>query len=49
MDDLSGFFAGNSSDWTILSLPAISEIEERVPLGGGRFFHRAVGDTPVLA
>ena len=45
MDDLSGFLAGSSSEWTVLSLPAISEIEERVPIGDGRFYHRAIGEA----
>jgi predicted phage terminase large subunit-like protein len=45
MDDLSGFLAGNQSEWTVLSLPAISEIEERVPIGDGRFYHRAVNEA----
>jgi predicted phage terminase large subunit-like protein len=44
-EDLSGFLAGSSSEWTILSLPAISEIEEQVPIGEGRFFHRRVGEA----
>jgi predicted phage terminase large subunit-like protein len=41
MDDLSGFLAGSSSEWTVLALPAISEIEERTQIGDGRFYHRA--------
>jgi hypothetical protein len=45
MDDLSGFLAGNSSQRTVLSLPAISEIEERVPIGDGRFYHRVIGEA----
>ena len=45
MDDLAGFLASNSNEWTVLSLPAISEIEEAVPIGDGQFYHRPIGEA----
>lgn len=34
----------NADAWDYLSLPAIAEIEERVPLGNGRFHQRRAGE-----
>lgn len=31
--------------WEVLSLPAIAEIDEIIPLGAGKFHHRRVGDV----
>jgi predicted phage terminase large subunit-like protein len=45
MDDLSGFLSSASDDWEVLSLPAIAEVEESIPIGGGAFYHRAVGEV----
>jgi predicted phage terminase large subunit-like protein len=45
MDDLSGFLSGASDDWEVLSLPAIAEVEEIIPIGGGAFYHRQVGEV----
>jgi predicted phage terminase large subunit-like protein len=44
MDDLSGHLMGGSDDWDVLSLPAIAEEDERIPLGGGRFYVRRAGE-----
>jgi predicted phage terminase large subunit-like protein len=45
MDDLSGFLSNSSDDWEVLSLPAIAEVEEAIPIGNGRFHHRQVGEA----
>ena len=44
LDDLSGHLMGNSDDWDVLSLAAIAEEDERIPLGGGRFHVRRIGE-----
>jgi predicted phage terminase large subunit-like protein len=44
MDDLTGFVLGLSNDWTVLSLPAIAETSETVPLAHDRFHERQPGD-----
>ena len=45
MDDLSGFLSSSSDEWEILSLPAIAEVEESIPVGNGEFHHRQVGEA----
>jgi len=45
MDDLSGYLASSSDDWTILSLPAISEVEQDIQIGPHRFYHRGVEEA----
>src|SRR5229473_392853 len=45
MDDLSGFLSSSSDEWEILSLPAIAEVEERIPVGNGEFHHRQIGEA----
>jgi predicted phage terminase large subunit-like protein len=44
MDDLTGFLLGQS-EWTVLSLPAIAECEETIPLGNGGVHRRALGEA----
>jgi predicted phage terminase large subunit-like protein len=44
-DDLSGFLLNSSDDWNVLSLPAIAEVEETIPIGNGEFHHRQVGEA----
>jgi predicted phage terminase large subunit-like protein len=43
MDDLSGHLMGGSGDWEVLSLPAIAETDERVPIGDDEFHYRHAG------
>lgn len=43
-DDLIGTLLRSGEDWTLLSLPAIAEKEERIPIGPGRCHVRRVGD-----
>lgn len=45
LDDLSGYLMGASDDWNVLSLAAIAEEDERIPLGGGRFHFRRAGEA----
>jgi predicted phage terminase large subunit-like protein len=45
MDDLSGFLMSQSDEWQLLSLPAIAEFEQNIPLGNGRLYRRQVGDA----
>jgi hypothetical protein len=33
LNDLTGYVLENSDDWTVLSLPAIAETDERIPIG----------------
>jgi hypothetical protein len=45
VDDLTGFLLSQSDDWEVLSLPAIAECDETVPIWGGRFHHRKTGEV----
>ena len=44
VDDLVGYLL-EQRDWIVLSLPAIAEVEQVVPLGPGRLHHRKVGEV----
>jgi predicted phage terminase large subunit-like protein len=44
-DDLTGFLLHRSNEWMMLSLPAIAESFERIPIGQGRFHEREVGEA----
>lgn len=43
-DDLIGTLLQSSEEWTVLSLPAIAEREEYIPIGPGRWHLRRVND-----
>ena len=45
MDDLCGFLASNSSEWEVLSLPAIAEVDERIQIGDNEFHYRTAGEA----
>lgn len=46
MDDLTGhLLREGGEDWTLLSLPAIAEAEEDIPLLRGRVYRRKVGEA----
>jgi hypothetical protein len=45
IDDLTGFLLGQSSEWDVLSLPAIADVEEVIPVWGGRTYHRKSGEA----
>lgn len=40
LNDLTGHLLENSSDWTLLSLPAIAEADEQIAIGDGKFHLR---------
>ncbi|HEU5067791.1 MAG TPA: phage terminase large subunit [Sphingomicrobium sp.] len=43
MDDLTGFVQEQSDEWEVLSLPAIAEYEQVVPLSSGQTYRRDPG------
>ena len=45
MNDLCGFLTEGSDEWTVLSLPAIAEVEAQIPIGDNEFYHRQIGDV----
>ena len=45
IDDLTGFVLDQSEGWEVLSLPAIAEVDEDIPIWGGRKHHRKVGEV----
>jgi predicted phage terminase large subunit-like protein len=45
MDDMTGFLLGQSDEWTVLSLPAIAESDQTIPLTRGRIHTRRPGDV----
>lgn len=45
IDDLCGFVSSQGDDWTVLSLPAIADHGESVPIGEGRFYERVAGEV----
>ena len=40
VDDLCGRLLRESDDWTVLSLPAIAEDDQQIPIGEGRYYQR---------
>jgi predicted phage terminase large subunit-like protein len=44
-DDLTGFLLSGSNEWELLSLAAIAEVDERIPLFGGRTHLRKAGEA----
>ena len=42
MDDLCGYVTELSDGWTVLSLPAIAEVEEQIQIGPKNFYARRV-------
>jgi len=45
MDDLTGFVQSLSNDWTVLSLPAIAEIDEDIAILEGKVHRRRAGEA----
>jgi len=45
MDDLTGFVTSQSDEWEVLSLPAIAEVEEIIPISDTEVHRRCVGDA----
>jgi predicted phage terminase large subunit-like protein len=44
-DDLAGVLLRGSEEWTVLSLPAIAEQDEQIPIGHGLIHCRHAGDV----
>jgi predicted phage terminase large subunit-like protein len=44
-DDLAGVLLRSSDEWTVLSLPAIAEQDEQIPIGNGQVHVRHAGDV----
>ena len=44
-DDLAGILLRGSDEWSVLSLPAIAEQDEQIPIGNGRIHFRQAGDV----
>ena len=44
-DDLAGVVLRGSDEWTVLSLPAIAEQDEEIPIGNGQVHFRRAGDV----
>lgn len=45
LDDLIGHVLRRDEKWVYLALPAIAEFDEQVPVGGGAFHERKVGEV----
>jgi predicted phage terminase large subunit-like protein len=45
LQDLTGHLIENSDEWTHLSLSAIAEEDEQIPIGPGKFYHRRAGEA----
>jgi predicted phage terminase large subunit-like protein len=45
LQDLTGYLTENSDEWTVLCLPAIAEVDEQIPIGPGKFYHRLAGEA----
>ncbi len=45
LNDLTGHLLENSSDWTLLSLPAIAEADEQIAIGDGKFHLRPAAEA----
>jgi predicted phage terminase large subunit-like protein len=43
--DLTGYLTESSDEWEVLSLPAIAEVDEPIPIGPGKFYHRRAGEA----
>jgi len=43
--DLTGYLLENSGDWTLLSLSAIAQVDEQVPIGNGLFHQRRASEA----
>ena len=44
-DDLAGVLLRSSDEWTVVSLPAIAEQDEQIPIGNGQIHVRRAGDV----
>ena len=45
LDDLTGFLTEQSDEWTVLSLPAIAEVDEQIEVSDGQRYLRRAGEA----
>jgi predicted phage terminase large subunit-like protein len=45
MDDLTGFVTSQSDEWQVLTLPAIAEVDEEIPISDTKVHRRRVGEA----
>jgi len=45
LNDLTGFLTETSDRWTVLSLPAIAEVDDQIQIGDSRFYSRGAGEA----
>jgi predicted phage terminase large subunit-like protein len=45
LNDLTGHVIEQGGEWTVLSLPAIAEADQQIPIGEGRLHHRHAGEA----
>ncbi|WP_245269991.1 hypothetical protein [Nitrobacter hamburgensis] len=45
LNDLTGYLTESSDRWTVLSLPAIAEVDERIQIGDSRYYERHAGEA----
>jgi hypothetical protein len=45
LNDLTGYLLNSSKDWTVLSLPAIGETDEKIAIGDNVFYERHAGEA----
>ena len=45
LQDLTGYLTENSDEWTVLSLPAIAEVDEQIAIGPEKYYHRRAGEA----
>jgi predicted phage terminase large subunit-like protein len=45
LDDLTGFVLRESGDWSILSLPAIAEQDDKIQISDTEFYYRRAGEV----
>lgn len=45
LNDLTGYLTETSDRWSVLSLPAIAEVDERIQIGDSQFHERRAGEA----
>jgi predicted phage terminase large subunit-like protein len=45
LNDLTGYLLENPGEWTVLSLPAIADVDEQIPTGLDKFHTRRAGEA----
>jgi hypothetical protein len=45
IDDLTGFLLAQSDEWDVLSLPAVADSDETIPLSAERTYRRRSGEA----